>query len=193
MPKVSGTGVFLNPQGVVNGASFAPAGNPIAPGEFIALFGSGLAKSPQQTVPPYPTGAGLNGVTVLIDGAPAALYFVSPGQINCIVPYGTQGPTATVVVNNGGTNSNTVTVPVAATAPGLFSTGQNGTGAGAIRHADFTLVNAAHPAVGGETVLLYLTGIGAVNPPLADGVGGSANQPCQRAGDCAGGRQPRHA
>ncbi|HEV2446388.1 MAG TPA: IPT/TIG domain-containing protein [Candidatus Sulfopaludibacter sp.] len=171
MPKMSGSGVFLNPQGVVNAASFAPAGNPVAPGEFIALFGSGMAKSLQTAKPPYPT-AGLNGVTVLIDSQPAPVYFVSPGQINCIVPYGTAGPTATIVVNNGGTNSNTVTVPVAATAPGMFAVNQGGSGAGAIRHADFTLVSSTSPAVGGETVLLYLTGMGAVDPPLADGSGG---------------------
>ena len=174
MYSVSGTGVFLSPQGVVNGASFAPAGNPIAPGEFLALFGSGLAKSQQQSPLPYPTGAGLNGVTVLINGKPAALYFVSPGQINCIVPYATQGSTATIVVNNGGVNSNAVTVPLAATSPGLFSTGQSGTGAGAIRHSDFSLVSASSPAVGGETVLLYLTGMGAVDPTPADGAGGGS-------------------
>jgi uncharacterized protein (TIGR03437 family) len=174
MAKVSGTGVFLNPQGVVNAASFAPAGNPIAPGEFIALFGSGLAKSPQTAAPPYPT-SGLNGVTVLINTQPAAIYFVSPGQINCIVPYGVAGPAATIVVNSGGTNSNSVSVPVAATAPGMFSTDQSGTGMGAIRHADFTLVNAASPAVGGETVLLYLTGMGAVDPAVADGAGGGSS------------------
>ncbi|HXI42775.1 MAG TPA: hypothetical protein VNH83_22525, partial [Bryobacteraceae bacterium] len=43
MPPVSGTGVFLNPQGVVNAASFAPVGDSIAPGEFVTLFGSNLA------------------------------------------------------------------------------------------------------------------------------------------------------
>lgn len=175
MSPVSGAGVFLSPQGVVNGASFAPPGNPIAPGEFIALFGSGLAKSLQVATPPYPTGAGLNGVTVLINNKPAALYFVSSGQINCIVPYATQGPTATIVVNNGGTSSNTVTVPVATTAPGLFSTAQNGTGTAALRHADFSLVTSTSPAVGGETVLLYLTGMGAVNPAIADGLGGGSS------------------
>ena len=60
MPAVSGTGVFLNPQGVVNAASFAPAGNPIAPGEFIALFGAGLAtracKSRPRRIQPRRTG-----------------------------------------------------------------------------------------------------------------------------------------
>ncbi|MGH9663010.1 MAG: hypothetical protein ACRD9L_01125, partial [Bryobacteraceae bacterium] len=31
MPAQSGSGVFLNPQGIFNAASFAPAGNPVAP------------------------------------------------------------------------------------------------------------------------------------------------------------------
>ncbi|HWD00012.1 MAG TPA: IPT/TIG domain-containing protein [Candidatus Sulfopaludibacter sp.] len=169
MAGVSGTGVFLNPQGVVNAASFAPAGNSIAPGEFIALFGTGLAKSLLVAAPPYPLT--LNGVSVQINGKPAPIYFVSTGQINCLVPYSATGSTATITVTNGTVTSNTVTVPLAPTAPGMFSTNQSGAGLAAIRHADFTLVNAASPAVGGETVLLYLTGMGAVNPTVADGVG----------------------
>jgi hypothetical protein len=63
---LSGSGVFLNPLGVVNAASFAPAGNPISPGEFITLYGSGLADSTQVAKPPYP--ATLNNVTVTING-----------------------------------------------------------------------------------------------------------------------------
>ncbi len=168
-PPVSGTGVFLNPQGVVNAASFAPTGNPIAPGEFIALFGTGLAKSQQTASPPYPPS--LNSVTVQINGKAAPMYFVSANQINCIVPFGLTGTTATITVTNGTVTSNTVTVPLAPTAPGMFSTAQNGTGAGAIRHADFSLVSTTSPAVGGETVLIYLTGMGAVTTAVADGVG----------------------
>jgi uncharacterized protein (TIGR03437 family) len=189
MRAVSGPLVFLNPQGVVNAASFAPAGNPIAPGEFIALFGTGLAKSQQTAVPPYP--ATLNSVSVQINNKPAPIYFVSSGQINCLVPYGVSGSTATISVTNSGTTSNTVTVPLAATSPGMFSSNQTGTGAGAIRHADFSLVNAASPAVGGETVLIYLTGMGAVNPTVADGVGptvltNTVSQPTVLVGGTAG-------
>jgi uncharacterized protein (TIGR03437 family) len=171
VPARTGSGVFLDPLGVVSAASFAPGGNPIAPGEFIALFGSGLAKGPQTANIPYP--ATLNGVTVTINGKAAPLYFVSAGQINAIVPYATTGTTATIVVQNG-TNSNSVTVPLAATAPGVFTSDQSGSGIGAIRHADFTLVDAGHPAAPGETVLVYLTGLGAVNPPATDGSAGSA-------------------
>ena len=170
-PALSGTGVFLNPLGVINAASFAPPGNPISPGQFVTLFGTGLAKSNQTAAPPYPPT--LNGVSVLINNKPAPLYFVSPGQLNVLVPFGTTGPTATIVVQNGSVNSNTVTVPVAATSPGIYSLDQSGSGAGAILHADYSLVNAAKPATGGETVLIYLTGLGTVTPAVADGTAGT--------------------
>lgn len=173
MAALGGTGVFLNPQRIISGAGFAPAGSPISPGEFIALFGTGLAQSLQIAKPPYPSS--LNNVSVLINNKPAPIYFVSATQINCLVPYSTQGPTATVVVQNAGAPSNSVTVPVAPTAPGIFSLDQSGSGPGAILHADFSLVNAAKPAVSGETVLIFLTGMGAVNPGVADGTAGGAN------------------
>ncbi len=54
IPVVSGTGVFINPQGVVNAASNAPVGNPISPGEFIAIYGSGLSSQTTTATPPYP-------------------------------------------------------------------------------------------------------------------------------------------
>ena len=79
-----------------------------------------------------------------------------------------------IVVNNNGTNSNTVTVPVAATSPGVYTLDQSGSGAGAILHADFSLVNAGNPAAAGETVLVYLTGMGTVTPNVNDGTAGQA-------------------
>jgi uncharacterized protein (TIGR03437 family) len=172
MPTITGTGVFLSPQGIANGASFAPAGDPIAPGEFVSLFGTGLSAGTKTAAPPYPPG--LSNVTVLINGVQAPLSLVSSLQINALVPYATTGPTATiVVVNSNGAMSNTVTVPVAATAPGVFSLTSNGIGNGAILHADYTLVTTAKPAVTGETVLVFLTGLGAVTPPVPDGKAGS--------------------
>ena len=173
MTPLRGTGVFLNPQRIISAAGFAPAGSPISPGEFITLQGTGLAKSNQAASPPYP--ATLNGVMVLINSKPAPLQFVSATQINCLVPYATQGATATVVVQNGATASNTVTVPVAPTAPGIFSQDQSGSGPGAILHADYSLVNANKPAISGETVLIFLTGMGAVSPSVADGTAGGSN------------------
>jgi uncharacterized protein (TIGR03437 family) len=164
-PSLSGTGVFLNPLGVIDAASFAPPGNPISPGQFVALFGTGLAASNQTPKAPYPTS--LNGVSVLINGKNAPLYFVSPSQINALVPFATTGATTTITVQNNGASSNTVTVAVAATAPGVYSLDQSGAGSGAILHADFSLVNDPSPAAAGETI--YLTAMGTTDPTVADG------------------------
>ena len=66
-------------QGVVNAAGFSPFGNPISPGEFITIFGSGLANSTTSTnVLPFPTTLG--NVQVLINNVAAPVYVVSPGQ-----------------------------------------------------------------------------------------------------------------
>jgi uncharacterized protein (TIGR03437 family) len=170
LPAVSGSGVFLNPQGVFNAASLAPSGDPVAPGEFVALFGTNLAGAPQQTKPPYP--ASLGGVSVLVDGVVAPIYAISPTLVFALVPYATAGPTATFTVTNNDMMSNAVEVPVAATAPGVFSLTRNGIGPGAIQHTDFTTVTSAKPAKRGETVVVYLTGLGAVTPPVTDAAGG---------------------
>ena len=173
-PSITGTGVFVNPQGVVNAAGFSPFGNPISPGEFITIFGSGLANTTASTTSlPFPTT--LSGVQVLINNVAAPVYVVSPNQLNVLVPYATTGATASIVVNNNGTRSTAVDIPLAKSAPGIFTIPSGGTGPGAILHANFTLVNAASPAKRGETVLLYMTGLGAVLPTVRDGAAAPAS------------------
>jgi len=164
----SGTGVFISPQGVVNAASFAPVGAPLSPGGFFTLFGSGLAAA--TTVAgslPFPTSLG--NVQVLVNNAAAPLYLTSAGQISALVPLNATGATASIVVVNNGQRSNIVDIPLARSSPGIFTIPPAGTGPGALLHANFTLVNAAAPAKRGETILLFLTGLGAVTPTIPDG------------------------
>lgn len=179
MKPVSGSGIFLNPQAVYNAASFAPAGTPISPGEFITLYLTGIPKTSETATPPYPPT--LNGITVLVNDLMAPIYFAGPAgggqfQINCLVPYATQGPQASIVVQVDGASSNPVKVPVQPTSPGVYSLSSNGIGNGAVLHADYSLVNAAKPAVPGETVLVFLTGMGAVSPGVSDGTAGNSGQ-----------------
>lgn len=168
-PALTGSGVFVNPQGVVNAAGNAPVGNPISPGEFIAIYGSGLSTQTLVAPPPYPTSLG--GVSVTIGGLPAPLYLVSPGQVNCLIPYGisTTAGVTPLVVTNGVTPSNTANIPVAATSPAIFSNNLTGLGEGAIVHLSGALVSASSPAVAGETLTLYLTGLGALQNRVSDG------------------------
>jgi uncharacterized protein (TIGR03437 family) len=165
---LSGGAVFVNPVGVVNGASFAPTGTPIAPGQFLAIFGNGLGPA-QAAVAAAPFPTSLSGVSVTIQGRAAPIYFVSSGQLSALVPFATSGTSAEIVVRNGSQESNRVTVPVARTSPGIYSQPQNGIGAGAILKSNFSLLTPANPGRRGDTVLIYLTGLGALNPPLADG------------------------
>src|SRR5262249_54482095 len=90
-------------------------------------------------------------------------------------PFATTGATATVVVQNGVASSNTGTVPVGATAPGVYSMDQSGTGSGAILKAEYSLVNHANPVTGGDTVLIFLPGMGTTNPTVADGTAGNVS------------------
>lgn len=166
---LTGTGLFLNPAGVLNGASFAPTGNPIAPGQFITLFGAGLGPASPLIAPTVPFPTTLGGISVTVQGRPAPLYFVSTNQISALVPFATSGTSADVIVRQGNVESNRVTVPVSRTSPGIYSIQQNGIGPGAILKSDFSVVSSTNPARRGDTVLIFLTGLGAVNPPLADG------------------------
>jgi uncharacterized protein (TIGR03437 family) len=172
-PQFSGTGVFINPYGVVNAASNAPGGSPLSPGEFVTVFGSNLASSTLQAGAPYPMVLG--GVTVTVNNIAAPIYLVSANQINFLVPYAVTGSTANVIVKNATGTSNTVTLPLATTSPGIYSVDYSGAGYGVILHADYSLVTPSSPAQGGETVLVYLTGLGAVKPAVADGVAAPAS------------------
>lgn len=175
-PTWSGTGVFLQPLGIVNAANFAPITNPIAPVEMISLFGSGMSSETAQA-PAFPLPINLAGTEVLINGTAAPLVYVSPTYITAVVPAAIHpdtgepddAPWATFQVVNNGVRSNSAMVRAGFGAPGIFTTLENGTGEAAARHADYSLVNASHPAVAGETVLIYLTGLGLVTPAIPDG------------------------
>jgi uncharacterized protein (TIGR03437 family) len=172
-PSMSGGGVFLHPLGVFNAGSYA-VGHPISPGELITLFGTGF---PNQTVvaSKLPLTSSLGGVQVLINGTAVPMFSVTPNQLAAMVPFTVSGPTATVAVSSGSQQSNVVTMPVAASSPGLFTASQNGLGPALIQHADYTLVSEASPAKRGEIVQIYLTGLGAVSPSIATGAAAPVN------------------
>ncbi|HFB98484.1 MAG TPA: hypothetical protein ENJ62_05030, partial [Bryobacterales bacterium] len=151
-PAYAGVEPFLHPHGVVDAASIAPPGNPVAPGAFVSLYGQGLAL----TDPP--------DTAVTVNGKAASVVFASPGQVNVRLPADLTGETATFTVATGGAASNPVTVRLAPTSPAMFSADYSGTGPGMITHADYSMVAPAAPARRGEIVLLWLTGLG-VNKP----------------------------
>ncbi len=169
-----GSDPYIFPTGIVNAASFAPFTSGVAPGELVSIYGANLASSTVVTPGGVPFPTTLGGVQVLMNNRPAALYFVSPGQIAAIIPYGTTEGVVQIQVNRGGVTSNAVTEFRYLTHPGIFSQSQTGEGIGAVLHADYSLVTEAKPAKPGEVIQVFLTGLGGVFPTVSDGALGGA-------------------
>ncbi|HYM11191.1 MAG TPA: SBBP repeat-containing protein [Bryobacterales bacterium] len=178
----SGVAVFtisaapvISPSGVVNAASFG-GGQPIAAGTIAAVFGSNLAGAIVQasTLPLPPA---LAGVSVLVNGQPAPLFFVSPLQINFLVPWEVQGQSQiSVSVQSGGVTSAAQTVNLTPAGPALFATNQQGTGQGAVLISGTASLAApagaypgSRPVRRGEYIEIYGVGLGAVTNQPASG------------------------
>lgn len=175
-PSFSGPGVFLNPAGVVNAASSAPFSAQLSEGEFLTLYGTGLAPSMASANVPFPPT--LNGVQVLINQVPAPIYYVSPTQISVVVPYGIKaGAAAQIQVVNNNVSSNVVSQLTGSTSPGIFTNNPvGGIGYAAALHPDYSLISPTSPAHVGETVAVYMAGLGAVSPSVKDGTAASSKQ-----------------
>ncbi len=159
-----GSGLTLFPQGIVNAASFAPITNSVAPGQYVALFGSNLASNANAQTLPLPKNLG--GSQATVNGTMMPLLAAAPTLITGLVPNATPVyDFATFQVNT----SNQVTLYTASTAPGVFTSTANGIGPADVFHTNFTYVTQSSPAAIGETVLFYATGLGATDPAVDDG------------------------
>ena len=176
----------VTPGGVVNGASFA-GNQPITPGSLISIFGSNLSSSLQHA-DSIPLSKSLGGVTVtFVNGnssvtAPMLDTIPSANQLNLQVPWNIVPPnappqTVNVVVTVDGVGSSQASpVTIGAFSPGIFSTGPNFR-AIVQNFSDGTLAQPAgsvpglitHSALPGDIVIIYATGLGAVDNTPADG------------------------
>jgi uncharacterized protein (TIGR03437 family) len=160
----------ITPGGVVNAASFVPG--PIAPGEMITIFGSNIGPSTPATsqVTAGLVSTQLAQTQVLVDGTPAPLIYVSATQITAMVPYAVAGKSSvSLQIQYQGNPTNKITLPVAATAPGLFTASGSGIGQGAFLNQDGSPNSATNTAAKGSIVVLYGTGEGQTTPPGMDG------------------------
>jgi uncharacterized protein (TIGR03437 family) len=163
----AGRAAFVNPgQAVVNAASFLPSQTPA--GSVLSIFGANLAtKVGQPTSVPLPTT--LLTTTVTVNGEPAPLFYVDPGQINAQMPEDIRPGVATVVVKNGSSTSNAAAVIIPATGtPGIVVYGNN---RAVVVNQDGSVNSPTSPAKVGDTLVAYFTGGGPVNAagPLVTG------------------------
>jgi len=108
----------------INAASFNAA---VAPGSIAAVFGTNLTTtSGQASLQPLPTV--LMGARVSISGVAAQLLYVSPTQINLVIPDGLPSGRAPVVITGSDGRVTAGSITVQPVAPGVFSTNANGSG-----------------------------------------------------------------
>ncbi len=165
----------LTPAAAVSGPTIAnvqdaeSARTSVVPGEWVAIYGQNLSGTTRVwTAGDFNNGnslpANLSGVSVQFSGLPAAVYYISPSQIDVQAPSGISGTVPVVVTSNGAISASFNTT-VAANAPSLFFYAGGATLYPAATHVDGSIIG--DPAVtpgttkarAGETIVLYVNGI----------------------------------
>jgi uncharacterized membrane protein len=159
----------VNASAIVNAAS--DIGGPVAPGEIIFVGGAGFAVAGTNLTPPSgPIPVELGSTQIFFDTTPAPLLLLQPGLLKAIVPYEVAGQTTTQMrVVYSGVPSQVLTLPVAVSNPGIFTTTTTGIGQILALNADSSLNGATNPAARGSVLTFYETGEGQTIPAGVDG------------------------
>ena len=152
---------------VVNAAS--NSADALAPNTIATLYGTDLAYDTNQALFKNVNGSMLpellSGVRVYVGQYTASLYYISPRQINFVIPDLHPGDMDFYTSRQGIAGPH-VRITLRDVGPGLF---QREPGIIAATHADGSIITKDHPAHGGETVVLYGTGLGHTKPVVAVG------------------------
>jgi uncharacterized protein (TIGR03437 family) len=169
---------------VGNAASEEPF---IGQNAFVEIKGTNLANITRDWngAPEFASGrlpTMLSGVSVTINGKPAYVNFISPGQINVLAPVDTASGNVQVVVNNNGSQSDSFPVSYRVIGAAFFEFSFT-TGHIAATHSDNAPVGPAgqfgnsRPAAPNEVIQLWATGFGTTNPAIPDGQVVSSSRP----------------
>ncbi len=175
----SAPGLFLGadpgfPQYTVDSVVNPVAGiaGKFAPNSFLTIYGDNLSYVTRAMGPDdlragmLPTVLIGTGVRVLINHVPANVYYVSPHQVNVLIPAALASGPATVQLIDDALAGPAVNIVLDSVAPALF---QLAGPAALAAHLDGTVVSSAEPAHRGEIVVLYATGLGPTIPPSPSG------------------------
>lgn len=154
------------PDSVVNSANGSPTS--LTPNVLASLYGSNLAFS-TSTASVSDTGGGLptilSGVRVVVGGIFAPLLYVSPTQVNFIVPASLVAGQTNIYLLRDFIITPTSQITLLDAAPALFVDNS----IIAAQHADGSLISPNAPAHPGEVIVVYGTGLGRTDPTQVDG------------------------
>jgi uncharacterized protein (TIGR03437 family) len=180
--------------GIVNSANYGPM---IAPGSLFSIFGTGLATTAGGiTSTPYPTK--INETQVTVNGEAVPLTYVSPSVINAQMPFDQSGVVSVVVTVNG-ESSAPVSADINLVGPAIYTADGSGKNlvsaqrcvpSGGNQCANLVTITASAPANPGDVIVLYATGLGATNPPLATNTPPTAAAPAAQTPIVTIGGQP---
>jgi len=169
-------------QGVIDNGVFLNAGDPVAPGGIVALYGEQLSSNPPMQAAALPLPNTLGGASVFVNDQQAPLYYVSAGQINFLIPYGTVPGTALVRVDRDGQRGNSVSLGIVPAEPRLLVL-PFGNYAKAVLSDLTTFAIPTTPGIpsrpakaGTDVVVFYALGLGQTSPPAIDGQAASATE-----------------
>jgi uncharacterized protein (TIGR03437 family) len=154
---------------IENGASYGPD---IAAGSWAQIKGTFAGVT--TTTGGIPVGTSLAGVNVTVAGVPAPVYYVSPAQINIVVPAALAAGLHPVQVRVGNTTYD-ATMRLISAAPGLFQHDQATPPKGAVLNQNNSINTSSVVALRGDVVQIYATGPGAFKNAITDGGAAPSN------------------
>ncbi len=167
----------------LNGASYItiPSRSALAPNTIVSLFSQGgQFGSGTQSFTSLPLPTTLLAIQALLNGTPLPLYYVSPSQINLLIP--NNAPTSgtadlQVVRTDNGQVLGDTTISLTTDAPGVFTANGSGTGQVAALNQDNSANSSSNPIARGNTLQVYGTGVGNISGAPNDGSAVSAATP----------------
>ncbi|MBV8818940.1 MAG: hypothetical protein JO022_11330 [Acidobacteriaceae bacterium] len=169
--------------GAVNNASFA-AGENLAQGDIVAVFGSQFSSGTAALASSLPLPTNLGNVQVSLNGTPVPLFYTSSGQINIQIPYSAQIGAGTLQVNNNGTAGNTISVNIAKAMPRILRLNGKYGDYGIILNPDNSLAIPTSlggtPSKVGNVVVIYAIGFGPTSPAVDAGAAPPSAEPLAR-------------
>jgi uncharacterized protein (TIGR03437 family) len=152
---------------IVNAATNEPG--PLAPLGLVSIYGKDLAFVTRAIAPDdlrngqLPTTLIGTGVSVAIDNVAVPIIFVSPNQINFLIPGNIRTGRRQLRLLTNGRAGPDVEVQISDSSPGLFPLEDNAVIA---TRPDGTLITVDSPAVPGEVLVIYAVGLGATQPAI---------------------------